>query len=159
MWRRWSWRLGALADGAMRVLGGLAKQLKYPALASVPVSAAMLHRVATVSPDESLEDVAQILVASRLTELPVVDHGRLIGVVTRDDIATGVQVAGPRAPLRSAPCHAVFTVGPGDSLPDVLARLRATPGTLALVVDHGAPVGLLTVEHLAAYLETVKNVG
>lgn len=156
--RRWTWKLGALTDSAIRLLGGLAKKLKYPALATVPVSAAMLHRVATVSPDASLEDVAQLLVAGRLTELPVVDRGRVVGVVTREDVAQGVESAGPHALLRDAPCHAVFMVEPGDALPDVLARLRAEPEARALVVDHGAPMGLLTADRLAAYIETVKTV-
>jgi hypothetical protein len=30
--------------------------------------------------------------------------------------------------------------------------LRQHPDSVALVVDHGAPVGVLTAEHLAAYV-------
>ena len=49
----------------MRWFGRIAKHLKYPALASVPVSAAMLSRVASVSPDQHLDEVAQLFTAGR----------------------------------------------------------------------------------------------
>jgi CBS domain containing-hemolysin-like protein len=41
---------------------------------------------------------------------------------------------------------------PADSLDSVLDRLRQHPDSIALVVDHGLPVGVLTAEHLAAYV-------
>ncbi len=154
--RRVSWRLGKLADGAMRVFARLAKRLKYPALATVPVSAAMLQRVETVDAGEPLANVARLFVAGRVAELPVVDHGALIGVLTRDAVAHALASAGPDASVGQAECRNVFIVAPSDSLVDVLARLRATPDAVALVVDHGAPVGLLTAERLAAYAASVE---
>lgn len=155
--RPWSWKLGRLAAAAMRLFGGIARKLEYPALATVPVSAAMLSPVDVVGPEAPLEDVAQLFVAGRLAQLPIVDHGHLVGVVTRDGIAAALQLSGPHAPVAAAPYHHVVTVTPADSLSDVLARLRATPGSVAVVVDHGAPVGLLTEAQLAAYLRDEKD--
>lgn len=155
--RRWSWKLGELADGATRVFGAIAKKLKYPALATVPVSAVMLSRVDAVSPEQPLEDVAQLFVAGRIAQLPVIDHGRPVGVVTRDGIATALQQAGPHATVGAATCRHIITVTPGDSVAEVLDRLREVPDSVALVVDHGAPMGLLTTEQLAAYLDYVDH--
>ncbi len=148
--RRWSWKLGEL-------FASLAKKLKYPALASVPVSAAMLSRVDAVSPEQPLEVAAQLLVGGRHAQLPVIDHGRPIGVITRDDVATALQSSGPNTLVAAACCHNVLSVEPGDSLSDVLEQLRALPDAVAIVLDHGAPVGLLTFEHLAAYLAQSKK--
>ena len=120
------------------------------AIAGVPVSAAMLRRVAIVSPEQPLEDAASLLLAQE--QLPVVDHGTPIGVITRGDVATALAHAGPDARVADAPHHDIVTVGPADPLDFVLDRLRQTPDSVALVLDHGEPVGMLTSEALAAYV-------
>ena len=120
------------------------------AIAGVPVSAAMLRRVAMVSPEQPLEDAASLLLGQ--DRLPVIDHGRPVGVITRGDVATALAHAGPDARVADAPHHDIVTVGPADPLEDVLDQLRQQPDSVALVVDHGVPVGLLTSEALAAYV-------
>lgn len=145
--------LGQLTSSAIRKLTTMARSLGYPTLATIPVSAAMLTRLETVSPQQPLEDVALLMVAGRNAQLPVVDHGMPVGVVTRDDVALGLERNGPHACISEAPRHDVVTVTPSDSLADVLAQLRALPHSVALVVDHGEPVGLLTIERLQAYLD------
>jgi Zn-dependent protease/CBS domain-containing protein len=126
-------------------------QLKS-AITGVPVSAAMLRRVESVSPEQPLEDAAAMLLRGGLNQLPVIDHGEAVGVITRSDVATALSHAGPDATVANAPQHEVVTVSPADSLDMVLDKLRQHPDSVALVVDHGAPVGVLTAEHLAAYV-------
>jgi Zn-dependent protease/CBS domain-containing protein len=126
-------------------------QLKS-AITGVPVSAAMLRRVESVSPEQPLEDAAAMLLRGGLNQLPVIDHGHPIGVITRSDVATALSHAGPDATVANAPQHGVVTVSPADSLDHVLDKLRQHPDSVALVVDHGEPVGVLTPEHLAAYV-------
>jgi Zn-dependent protease/CBS domain-containing protein len=126
-------------------------QLKS-AISGVPVSAAMLRRVETISPEQPLEDAAAMLLRGGLNQLPVIDHGEPIGVITRSDVATALSHAGPNATVANAPQHTVVMVSPGDSLDSVLDKLRQAPDSVALVVDHGQPVGVLTAEHLAAYV-------
>ena len=51
-------------------------------------------------------------------------------------------------------CHDVVTVSPSDSLAEVLDQLyAASPDSIAVVVDRGKPVGVLTVENLVDYVE------
>lgn len=135
------------------MLSRVARRLGAPALASVPVSAVMLSRVDTVSMGQPLEDVAQILVAGRRSQVPVVDGDRPVGVVTRDGLAAAVQMLGPHAPVASAPRHEALSVSPSDLLEDVLDLLESDPGAVAVVIDHGAPVGVVTFEQLLQYLE------
>ena len=120
------------------------------AIAGVPVSAAMLRRVAMVDAEQPLEDAATLLLGQE--QLPVIEHGEAVGVITRGDVATALAHAGPDATVAEAPHHEVVTVAPADPLDLVLDRLRAAPDSVALVVDHGEPVGLLTAEALAAYV-------
>jgi CBS domain-containing protein len=55
-------------------------------LDEVLVSAAMTSPARTISPDApSLEAVRQMVV-SRINRLPVVEHGKLVGIVTRGDV-------------------------------------------------------------------------
>ncbi|HTR50776.1 MAG TPA: site-2 protease family protein [Kofleriaceae bacterium] len=122
------------------------------ALSGVPVSAAMLRRVETVTPEESVEDAASILLGGQ-TEVPVIDHGQPVGALTRDDVANALSSAGPSTRVATAHQHAIVTVDPSDPLDGVLDRLRTSPGAVAVVVDHGTPVGLVTAESLAAYAE------
>jgi Zn-dependent protease/predicted transcriptional regulator len=126
-------------------------QLKS-AISGVPVSAAMLRRVESVTPEQPLEDAAALLLSGGLNQLPVIDHGRPVGVITRSDVATALSHAGPDARVANAPRHGIVTVSPADSLDLVLDKLRQQPDSVALVVDHGQPVGVLTAEHLAAYV-------
>jgi Zn-dependent protease len=122
------------------------------AISGVPVSAAMLRRVETVTPEQPLEDAASLLLGGGLEQLPVIDHGRPVGVITRADVATALAHAGPDATVGGAPQHSIVMVSPGDSLDVVLDQLRQQPDAVVLVVDHGHPVGVLTPEHLAAYV-------
>src|SRR5262245_27789282 len=108
-WRR---VLASCAGSAVRVFSRLARRLGYPALAAVPVGAVMLTKLQTVSIEQPLEDVAQVLVAGRHDQLPVVADGTPVGVVTRDDIAHGVEQSGPHAPLAAAPRHDALVVTP-----------------------------------------------
>jgi Zn-dependent protease len=123
------------------------------ALAGVPVSAAMVRRVEIVSPDEPLEHAASILLGGGQNQIPVVDHGRPIGVLTRGDVADALSHTGPETPVSAAHTHQIVTVQPSDPLDAVLDRLRQTPGSVAVVVDHGAAVGVVTAESVAAYAE------
>jgi len=145
--------LGQLTARAIRKLSGVARKLGVPVLATVPVSAAMLSRLDTVTPQQHLEDVAALFVGGRNAELPVIEDGTPVAVVTRDDVALGLVQNGPHASIAEAPRHDVFTVAPSDSLVDVLEQLRAWPNAVAVVIDHGTPVGLLTFERLNAYVE------
>jgi Zn-dependent protease len=120
------------------------------AIAGVPVSAAMLRRIALLRPDQPLQDAATLLLAQE--QIPVMDRGEVVGVITRGDVAKALAYAGPEATVGEAPRHGVVTVAPSDPLLSVLDRLRDTPDSVALVVDHGEPVGLLTAEALATYV-------
>jgi Zn-dependent protease/predicted transcriptional regulator len=123
----------------------------HAVLHGVPVSAAMFTRVDAVSFDQPVEDAA-VLMRDGRSEVPVVDHGHAVAVLTRQDVATALASIGPGAPVASAPHHDVVTVEPAESLDVVLDRMRQTPDTIAIVVDHGTTVGLITAEALAAYI-------
>lgn len=46
----------------------------------------MTEKVVSVGPDEELESLAEVMVKQRVNPLPVVEDGRLVGIVSRSDI-------------------------------------------------------------------------
>lgn len=55
-------------------------------IAAVKVSEAMTTKTITVGPDTSLEDIATLMVRNNFHTLPVLDHGKLIGIIGNEDI-------------------------------------------------------------------------
>jgi CBS domain-containing protein len=155
---RWSRLIGALANGAISALASVAHRVGARTLVGVPVSAAILTRVVAVRPEQPLDEVAQLFTTGSHDLLPVVDHGEPVAVITRQDVATGLASVGPHAPVAAAPSHHIVTVMPSDTLAHVLERLQETPDAVAVVVDHGRPVGLLTEEALIAYIDRARTV-
>jgi len=149
-WSRW---IGGLANGAISALASVAHRVGAPTLVGVPVSAAILTRVVAVRPEQSLDEVAQLFVSGRHDVLPVVDRGQPVAVLTRQDVAAGLERVGPHAPVAAVPLHHVVTVMPGEPVSHVLERLHQRPDAVAVVVDRGGPVGVVTEETLIAYID------
>lgn len=51
-----------------------------------PVSDFMSTNVLTVTPETGLNEVAQIFMEKTFKKIPVIDHGKLVGVVRRHDV-------------------------------------------------------------------------
>jgi CBS domain-containing protein len=77
----------------------------------------MTTSVISVSSDTPITDVRHLLVDRRIRRLPVVDHGRLVGIVSRGDVtallatewvcqACGEAVRGDHPPDSCPRCHA-----------------------------------------------------
>jgi CBS domain-containing protein len=47
----------------------------------------MTHKVSTITPEASVQEVAQLLSRERISGVPVLDHaGRIVGIITEADI-------------------------------------------------------------------------
>ena len=88
-------RIGALvvvdADGSIEgilserdIARGLA--LHGEELGTLPVNMLMTKTVLTSHPDDSIEHLMQIMTERRIRHLPVVEHGKLVGIMTIGDV-------------------------------------------------------------------------
>jgi CBS domain-containing protein len=59
-------------------------------IGDTPVSRVMSHPVVTVTPETDIEEAAGLMLHRHIARLPVVEGGRLAGIVTRADIVQGV---------------------------------------------------------------------
>jgi len=85
-----------VVDGEGRVVGIVTRGMLERFLATAPpptiqarqhgISQVMAAPVITVSPDDPMEEAARLMVAQQIGSLPVVDQGRLVGIVTETDI-------------------------------------------------------------------------
>ena len=70
--------VGMVTDRDLRAHVGYLERTK--------VNGAMTEKVRTVSPSITLEEAAQILLKFQIGGLPVVDNGRLVGIITTSDV-------------------------------------------------------------------------
>lgn len=62
------------------------EKCRYHGLGNVPVKGYMAHHVVTASPDMTLDEVRLLLVKHNIGRLPVLENGKLVGIVTRTDL-------------------------------------------------------------------------
>lgn len=55
-----------------------------------PVREIMTEPVRSISPESSLEDASSMMVKYKINRLPVIENGRLVGIVARGDIIKGL---------------------------------------------------------------------
>jgi Zn-dependent protease/predicted transcriptional regulator len=121
-------------------------------LKDVPVRAAMLTEFMTLMPDDTLGHAADLLLAGSQHDFPVVADGRVTGLLTRADLMNGLARGGRDARVADFAKAALGTVEAGAPLVPAVARLREGEGPCLQVVEHGQPVGLLTLENIGEYL-------
>jgi len=102
------------------------------------------HAVATVNADETVTAAFQRMKLYDVSQLPVLKDGRIVGIVTEEDILLGVY-GNPEhfgEPVSTAMASNLVTLSPGDpveKLKEIFER-----GMVAIVVDGEELLGLIT---------------
>ncbi len=55
-----------------------------------PVRDIMIKKIYSISPDSTLEDASGKMVKYRVNRLPVIENGKLVGIIVRSDIIRGL---------------------------------------------------------------------
>jgi acetoin utilization protein AcuB len=119
--------------------------------ATIPVSEAMHSPAQTAGPDDSLTEVAGRMALAKIGALPVVSHGRLLGMATVADVLQGevrdAMTPAPRTTLTAADAMTPypFAVQPRMLLVEAVAimvdhHVRHLP----VVDEHSTLVGMLS---------------
>jgi CBS-domain-containing membrane protein len=97
------------------------------------VADVMTRHVITATPDTSLQDIAHLLEKNGIKRVPIVDGGRLVGIVSRANLLQAL-ASTPKASTGTTPSD-------GAIREDVLARLRAEswtrPSLVNVIVQDG----------------------
>ncbi len=78
--------LFSLLDGFMPLTSLKKIEKEVEKIAAITVSQAMSFKPVTVSPETGIEEVASLMVDKGFHTLPVVDDGKLVGVVGKEDV-------------------------------------------------------------------------
>ena len=111
---------------------------------SVQISDLMSFPVITVQIDTPMKKVAEILREKGCTGVPVVDGGKLAGIISRRDFRKIKKESQLKAPVKAFMSPDVMTIAPGKS-PMQAARLMVKHDIGRLpVVDDGRIIGIIT---------------
>ena len=112
----------------------------------------MTREVIGISPERTLRDAAELMRALDVGPLPVVEHGRLAGMVTdRDIVVRGIALGlDPQStPVRSVMSEGAFTCHLEDDVVQAAEQMRELQVRRLLVVDdRGHLVGLVSLADL-----------
>jgi CBS domain-containing protein len=116
------------------------------------VREAMTASVSSVSPSQSLADAAEVMKGQNIGSVPVVEEGRLKGIVTDRDIVTRA-VAERRDPqsmqVEEIASHDLVTVEADQDLDEALALMAHHKVRRLPVVEDGQLVGMLAQADVA----------
>lgn len=122
------------------------------ALDGIPVARVMIGEFRTLRPDEPLARAMEYARAGFQRDFPVVEDGRLVGVLTRNDLIAALANRGAEAPVGDVMQRDFITVEPQETLRNALTRLEECDCHTLPVVQDGRLVGLVTADDLAEIL-------
>ena len=113
-----------------------------------------------VTPSHTLAEAHGIMRAHRIRHLPVVEAGRLVGLVSQGDLRL-LESLEPidtrQVEVDDAMTTELYTVGPDEPLRDVVAEMGARRIGSALVADGGTVVGIFTCVDALAILRQLLD--
>jgi CBS domain-containing protein len=120
---------------------------------------AMTANPRTATPAQSLAEAAQIMQSEDVGPVPVVEDGRLVGVLTDRDIAIRAVAEGVDVQtlnVGDVASREPVTVEPGQDLDEALALMARHQVRRLPVVDDGQLVGILAQADVAIEVKEKK---
>lgn len=121
------------------------------ALAGIPLRRAMLTHFRTLTPASTLGDAVDLLLTGSQQDFPVVADGRLEGMLTRSDLVKALPRHG-RTALVADNMRECPVAQASEMLETVLGRLQARNCHTIPVLEHGALIGLVTLDNVGEFL-------
>jgi Zn-dependent protease/predicted transcriptional regulator len=118
------------------------------ALEGLRVRDAMMTRFRTLSAQDRLDRAIGELLAGSQQDFPVLDDGRVIGVLRRNDLVKALADGRRDAPVGEAMCRDCKPVEASAILTRTLEAMRANQCAAIPVTEGGKIVGLLTLENI-----------
>lgn len=121
----------------------------------------MTKSVRTAAPDASLREVAALMRDGDMGAVPIVDDGKLLGIVTDRDIVVRAVSEGKSAdsPVGETMTRELFTVGPDDFVFEAVRlmgdkQVRRVP----VVNNDGSLAGIIAMADVALEMEDEREI-
>lgn len=121
-------------------------------ITGIPVSRAMATEFQTVAPSDPISRAIEHIIAGFQHDFPVVVDGRIVGVLTRNDLLAAVAQKGQAASVDEVMQKDFLTASPDETLEKAFARLQTTPCPALPVLSDGRLVGIVTLENVGEYM-------
>ena len=122
------------------------------ALAGIPLRRAMLTHFRTLTPTSTLGDAVDLLLTGSQQDFPVVANGRIEGMLTRSDLVKALPQSGRTAPVADSMQRNVPQPNHRRCSRRCSARLQGRDCHTIPVLEHGALIGLVTMDNVGEFL-------
>ena len=122
------------------------------ALSGIPVNRAMITNFQALGSADPLRRAADLVLASAQRDFPVVDGGRLVGVLTRDNLMTALGRTSLDAPVGDVMTRDFETADARELLERAFTRLQTCGCPVLPVLFGDTLVGLLTSENVGEFV-------
>lgn len=121
----------------------------------------MTSSVRTANPEASLQKIASLMREGDMGAVPIVENGKLIGIVTDRDIIVRAIAEGKDAqtPISQAMTTEIFSVKPDDFVFEAIRlmgdrQVRRIP----VVSENGELAGIIAMADIALEMEDVREI-
>jgi Zn-dependent protease/CBS domain-containing protein len=122
------------------------------AISNTPVQQAMLTDFRYLHKNDSLDRVVELTLAGSQKDFPVVDNGRLEGILTQTDLLKALSARDQYPTVTSAMQNNFVIVDSLEMLESAFAKLKDCNCHTLPVMLNGKLVGLLTMDNLGEYM-------
>lgn len=122
------------------------------AIGGIPVQHAMVTDFKTLNENDSLERAVELTLAGSQKDFPVVDDGRIEGILTQTDLLKALAARDRHPTITSAMQQNIVTVNSLDMLESAFAKLKECNCHTLPVTLNQKLVGLLTMDNLGEYM-------
>jgi predicted transcriptional regulator len=122
------------------------------AISNIPVQQAMLTDFRYLNKNDSLDRAVELTLAGSQKDFPVVENGRIEGILTQTDLLRALSASDQYLTVTSAMQNNFVTVDSLEMLESAFAKLKDCNCHTLPVTLNGKLVGLLTMDNLGEYM-------
>lgn len=122
------------------------------ALSGYTARDAMLTEFNVLHEGDPLSQAVHYVVSTSQAEYPVLSGERVVGILTRQGLVSGLQRLGERAPVSAVMQRNFLTLRPADALESAAAQINQTECHTMPVLENDQLVGLVTMENIGEFL-------
>ena len=126
-------------------------QMKY-SLSGIPVSRAMVTEFHTLAPSDTLDDAVKLTLAGTQRDFPVVEEGRVVGVLRQNEMLRTLAQGGSSVRVSDAMERDFQVVQASEMLDTAFRRLTECRCNTAPVSFQGRLVGIVTMDNIGEFL-------
>jgi CBS domain-containing protein/anti-sigma regulatory factor (Ser/Thr protein kinase) len=131
---------------------------KQELIYNLAIEKVMRKNVITVNPDTTIRELKKILKINRISGAPVVDNGRLIGIVSIEDLIKALEAGDLDVPVGQRMTRQLITVMEKSSIIEAVKKFsQFHVGRLLVVNDQGTLTGILTGSDITSGLLEAIN--